>query len=156
MTTPKQITYKLVEYARKGPETGLAVFEIPQIPGYRRMSRSPKGIDESLLTTPYAIPIALLNPYLAGGLFVDYLVRGRYHAIPKHPEILGPDNLSALTAPAAPKEYGAIAGIAAEMSSSAGSSACLRVPSAAPSGSAATLRAGRAGPGSRGIGAANE
>jgi hypothetical protein len=109
-----------------------------------------------LLTTPYAIPIALLNPYLAGGLFVDYLVRGRYHAIPKHPEILGPDNLSALTAPAAPKEYGAIAGIAAEMSSSAGSSACLRVPSAAPSGAAATLRAGRAGPGSRGIGAANE
>ncbi len=96
MTTPKQITYKLVKYARKHPETDLAVFEIPQIPGYRRMSHSPKGIDESLLTTPYAIPIVLLNPYLAGGLFVDYLVRGRYHPIPKHPEVLGPDNLSAV------------------------------------------------------------
>ena len=35
----------------------------------------------------------MINPYLAGGLFVDYLVRGRYHLIPKHPEILGPDNL---------------------------------------------------------------
>ena len=100
MTTPKQITYKLVRYARKHPETDLAVFEIPQIPGYRRMSHSPKGIDESLLTTLYAIPIVLLNPYLAGGLFVDYLVRGRYHPIPKHPEVLGPDDLSPLTAPA--------------------------------------------------------
>ena len=90
MTTPKQITYKLVRYARRHPETQLTVFEIPQIPGYRRGSRSVKGIDESFVTTVYAIPIAFANPYLAGGLFVDYLVRGRYHLIPKHPEVLGP------------------------------------------------------------------
>jgi hypothetical protein len=38
-------------------------------------------------------PIAILNPYLAGGLFADYLVRGR------HPQLLEPDNLRALTAP---------------------------------------------------------
>ena len=82
MTTPKQITYKLVRYARKHPETQFSVFEIPQIPGYRRMSRSNKSISESLITTAYAVPIAVVNPYLAGGLFVDYLVRGRYHLIP--------------------------------------------------------------------------
>jgi len=97
MTTPKQITYKLVRFARKNPGTELTVFEIPQIPGYRARSHSAKGIDESFITTIYAIPIALLNPYVAGGLFVDYLVRGRYHLIPKDPTILGPDNLSALT-----------------------------------------------------------
>jgi hypothetical protein len=104
MTTPKQITYKLVRYAKKHPDEDLRVFLIPQIPGYRRLSRSNKSISESLITTGYAIPIAVFNPYLAGGLFVDYLVRGRYHLIPKHPETLGPDNLAALTGSSEPEE----------------------------------------------------
>jgi hypothetical protein len=97
MTTPKQITYKLVRYEKKHPGSDLTVYEIPQIPGYRHLSKSNKDISESLITTGYAIPIAILNPYLAGGLFVDYLVRGRYHLIPKDPEVLGPDKLAALT-----------------------------------------------------------
>ena len=98
MTTPKQIAYKLVRYGRKHADADVKVFEIPQIPGYRRMSRSNKSIAESLVTTGYAIPLVAVNPYLAGGLFVDYLVRGRYHLIPKHPQVLGPENLGALTA----------------------------------------------------------
>jgi len=107
MTTPKQIAYKLTRYARKHPETRLTVFEIPQIPGYRRMSHSNKSIDESFVTTIYAIPIVILNPYLAGGLFVDYLIRGRYHLIPKDPEVLGPENMSRLTGFAAGEENAA-------------------------------------------------
>jgi hypothetical protein len=99
MTTPKQIAYKLVRYENKHPGAELRVYEIPQIPGYRRLSRSNKSIAESLVTNGYAIPIAILNPYLAGGLFVDYLVRGRYHLIPQHPQVLGPMNLSPLTYP---------------------------------------------------------
>ncbi len=110
MTTPKQITYKLVRFGRKNPGTELAVFVIPQIPGYRHGSHSTKTIDESFVTTIYAIPIALMNPYIAGGLFVDYLVRGRYHLIPKNPPILGPDNLAALTAAASNQENSASAG----------------------------------------------
>lgn len=113
MTTPKQIAYKLTRYARKHPETQLTVFEIEQIPGYRRLSHSNKSIDESFVTTVYAIPIVLLNPYLAGGLFVDYLVRGRYHLIPKNPEVLGPDNLTALTAEPVPNENSASVGVEA-------------------------------------------
>ncbi len=136
LTSPKQITWKLVHYARKHPETGLTVFEIPQIPGNRRRSRSVKGIDEAFITTAYAIPIAVLNPYLAGGLFVDYLVRGCYRLTPKHPEILGPGNLTALTAPAG--ENSAIAGAPANSSSPAASPTPARVPSAASGGSAAT------------------
>jgi hypothetical protein len=108
MTTPKQIAYKLTRYAHKHPETQLAVFEIPQIPGYRRMSHANKSIDESFVTTVYAIPIAIMNPYLAGGLFVDYLVRGRYHLIPKNLQVLGPDDLVPLTADAAPAENSAL------------------------------------------------
>lgn len=97
MTTPKQITFKLVRYAKKHPELHMEVYEIPQVPGYRRLSRSNKSVSESLITTGYAVPIAVLNPYLAGGLFVDYVVHGRYHLIPKNPEKLTPDNLAVLT-----------------------------------------------------------
>ena len=143
MTTPKQIAYKLVRFARKNPGTKLAVFEIPQIPGYRGRSHSAKGIDESFVTTVYAVPIALLNPYLAGGLFVDYLVRGRYHLIPKDLTILGPDNLSALmatelttvrlTAPSSTQENSAIAGIQAPMAADGGTSTGPGAKSAAAS-----------------------
>lgn len=104
MTTPKQITYKLERYARKHPETHLEIFDIPQVPGYRHMSRSNKSISESLITTGYALPIAIMNPYLAGGLFVDYVVRGSYHLIPRNLQKLSPETLNALTQPAAPAE----------------------------------------------------
>ncbi|MGA3102545.1 MAG: hypothetical protein ABSD61_11845, partial [Terracidiphilus sp.] len=99
MTTPKQIAYKLVRYVQKHPDAEVSVLEIPQIPGYRHLSRSNKSISESLITTAYAIPIAVFNPYLAGGLFVDYLARGRYHLIPKQPEVVEPNDMAALTGP---------------------------------------------------------
>jgi len=104
MTTPKQITFKLVRYAKKHPELHLEVYEIPQVPGYRRLSRTNKSISESLITTGYAVPIALLNPYLAGGLFADYVMHGRYHLIPRNPTKLLPDDLSVLTVSGAEKE----------------------------------------------------
>ena len=96
-TTPKKITTTLLKYAVKHPETDLQVFEIPQIPGYRHHSAKNHGIAESLITTGYAIPIVIINPYLAGGLLVDYLVRGRGHLVPKHPQLADPDHLDALT-----------------------------------------------------------
>lgn len=128
MTTPKQITYKLERYARNHPETDLAIFEIPQVPGYRRMSRSNKSVAESLITTGYALPITLLNPYLAGGLFVDYLVREHRHLIPKDHEVLNPDNLDTLTAPAADEQNPVSAGTQASRAAAASGT---DVPSAA-------------------------
>jgi hypothetical protein len=130
MTTPKQITYKLVRFGRKNPGTQLTVFEIPQVPGYRHHSGSTKTIDESFVTTIYAIPIALLNPYIAGGLFVDYLIRGRFHLIPRDPTVLGPDNLSALTAPASNPENSSIAGAQAPGEVAGGSISAPTAPSA--------------------------
>lgn len=170
MTTPKQTTYRLVRYARKHPEMRLTVFEIPQIPGYRHGSRSVKGIDESLATTVYAVPIAILNPYLAGGLFVDYLVRGRYHLIPKHPQVLSPSTLSLLTAPTAPAQNAASAAMPTDRSSSVGCSAgaiadrpacdgslagaqASSVDSGSPS---ATQTAGKSNTSLQGIGVTNE
>lgn len=100
MTTPKQLAWKLERYAHKHPETQLAIFEIPQVPGYRHESHSNKSVAESLTTTAYAIPIVIMNPWLAGGLFVDYLIRGRYRIIPKDPQVLSPQDMTALTSPA--------------------------------------------------------
>lgn len=113
VTTPKQLAYKLEHYAKKHPELHLTVLEIPQIPGYRAHSHSTKDIAESFSTTEYAIPLTVLNPYLAGGIFVDYIVRGRYHLVPKHPVVIEPDNLAALTGEVAPGENSAGAGMQA-------------------------------------------
>jgi len=133
MTTPKQIAYKLERYARNHPETNLTIFEISQIPGYRRNSRSNKSIAESLSTTGYAIPIAVANPYLAGGLFVDYMVRGHHHLIPKNPQKLAPDNLFALTAMGGSTENPVSAG-AQVPGAAAGSWTDLKATTAANSG----------------------
>jgi hypothetical protein len=97
MTTPTQTAYNLDRYVRKHPGTQLTILVIPQIPGYRHHSRANHGVAESFLTTGVAIPLALVNPYLAGGIVVDYMVRGRHNVIPKHPPVLSPDNLFALT-----------------------------------------------------------
>jgi len=113
IATPKQVTHKLVRYARTHPQLDLAVYQIAQIPGSRRNSGATKGIDESFVTTPYAIPVIIINPYLAGGLAVDYLVRGRYRLIPRHPVVLGPQNLQALTAPPEPRQNPLSAGVQA-------------------------------------------
>ena len=107
----------------------MQIFEIPQVPGYRHKSRSNKSISESLITTGYAVPIAVLNPYLAGGLFVDYVVRGRYHLVPKNLQKLAPDTLNALTYPAAPAENPLSASVQVHSAATAGGNA--EIPSAA-------------------------
>lgn len=99
ITTPKQMTDKLARYARHHPDLHLAVFEIPQIPGFRRISHKNKNVAESFVTTAYVVPITVISPYITGGLFIDYLARGRYRLIHHHPEVLGPDNLAELMEP---------------------------------------------------------
>jgi hypothetical protein len=109
MTTPREISDRLSRHAKKHPEMELEIFEIPQIPGNRRPSHANKSVAGSLMTTGYAVPIVLLNPYLAGGLFVDYLARGRYQPLPRHLPILDPDHLSALTSGTANADNPAVA-----------------------------------------------
>jgi hypothetical protein len=96
ITTPKHVTYTLVKYASRHPEVQLTVLSIPQVPGYRHESRAIHGVDESLITNGYVLPIVLLNPYVAGGLLVDYLVRGRYRLVPKNPIVVDAEHLDVL------------------------------------------------------------
>jgi hypothetical protein len=102
ITTPKHITYTLVKYSKRHPEAQLTVLEIPQVPGYRHQSRSIHGVTETLITNGYVIPVVVLNPYIAGGLLVDYLVRGRYPLIPKNPAMVDAGHIEALAQPATP------------------------------------------------------
>jgi hypothetical protein len=96
ITTPRQISYKLVRYARKHPETQLALFDIRQVPGYRRHSRRNKSIALSLITNGLVVPIAFLNPYVAGGIVADYLIWGRYPLPLKKARVLTPEDMSPL------------------------------------------------------------
>jgi hypothetical protein len=93
ITTPRQISYKLVRYARMHPETQLRLFDVPQIPGNRRRSRTNKSIAKSLVWNGALIPLAFLSPYAAGAVFVDYLAWGRYPLPLKNLQILTPENI---------------------------------------------------------------
>jgi hypothetical protein len=99
ITTPKHITYTLVKYAKRHPERGFTILEIPQVPGFRHKSRAIHGVTESLIFNGYVIPIVILNPYIAGGLLADYLVRGRYNLVPKDAPTVDPEHMDALTDP---------------------------------------------------------
>ena len=99
-TTPRQVTYKLVRYARKHPEMQLTSFEIPQVSGYRRPSRRNQSIAESLITRGYVLPFAFISPYIVGGVLVDYLVWGRDPIPLEHLQILSPQNMDSMAFPA--------------------------------------------------------
>lgn len=96
IVTPRQVAYELVRYARRHPEIGLAVLEIPQIPGYRQPSRPGKSVAESLTVSGYVLPIAALNPFVAAGLVGDYLAWGRYPLPLKQAQTIQPADLAPL------------------------------------------------------------
>jgi hypothetical protein len=99
ITTPRQVTYQLLRHTRKHPETQMAIFDIPQVPGYRRRSRSNKSIAQSLITSGYVVGFYFISPYLAGAVVADYLLFGRFPLGLKHPPVLTPENMGPLTSP---------------------------------------------------------
>ena len=101
ITTPRQVTYQLLRYARKHPETQMGAFDIHQVPGNRRRSRANKSIAQSLITSGYVVPFYFISPYLAGAVVVDYLIWGRYPLGLKYPPVLSPGNMAPLTLPGA-------------------------------------------------------
>jgi hypothetical protein len=100
VTTPMQVTYELVRYARQHPEIQLSVLAIPQVPGCRGHSRPNKSIAQSLIVRGYFIPLAVVCPACAGGVLVDWLAWGRYPLHLEHPQTLGPTDMAPLTSPA--------------------------------------------------------
>jgi hypothetical protein len=102
ITMPRQTAYQLVRYAQKHPEIHLQRMEIPQIPGYRRESGRSKSVAGSLVFSGDVLPLALLDPYVAAGVVVDYLIWGRYPLAHQHPQILSPTTMAILAGSANP------------------------------------------------------
>jgi hypothetical protein len=99
ITTPRQISYKLMRYARHHPETQLTVFDIRQVPGNRRHSHANKSVAMSLITSGYVVPLGLVSPYIVAGILVDYVGWGRYPLDPKGAQVLRPEDMAVLTLP---------------------------------------------------------
>ena len=88
ITTPKQIAKSLANYAHHHDGLELDEIVIPQIPGSTPRSHPPRGVVESLLKTKkYALPIAVINPYVLAGIAVTYLTSGRFEIAKNAPVI---------------------------------------------------------------------
>jgi hypothetical protein len=86
VTTPKQLVRSLV---RTSKERNIPVqaFVIPQVPGSIPRSIRIDGVLEAFLKRKYVLPVAVLQPFVAGSLVVVYLGDGRF-SLPKHPVVL--------------------------------------------------------------------
>lgn len=79
-------------------------------------ARPLRATHPSLICIGRTVPIALLNPWLASGLFVDYLAHSRYPPVPKSVQFLAPCDLSRLTVPSEAPQNAASAGVQAPRS----------------------------------------
>ena len=78
ITTPKQIAKLLVKYSDRHPELGSFSFVIPQVPGMPRSTKVHGVVESVLKSKKYLLPVALLHPFLTGGLAVAYVGDGRF------------------------------------------------------------------------------
>jgi hypothetical protein len=78
MTTPRQAAVSLVHYGRSHPELEPLTFEIEQVPGGLPRSHRVDGVSEALVKSKrYLIPLAILEPEVAGVILADYIADGR-------------------------------------------------------------------------------
>jgi hypothetical protein len=54
------------------------------------------SVAESLITRGYVLPLAVIRPYIVGGVLADYLLWGRYPLTLKHLQALTPQNMDPL------------------------------------------------------------
>jgi len=74
MTTPKHAAESLVIYSRRHRDLLFSSFVMVQMPGTLPRSRPIRGVLESFLKSKkYAVPVAVLHPYVVGSLAVVYL-----------------------------------------------------------------------------------
>jgi len=89
MTGPKAIARSFTHYAERHPELQLRIIRIEQVPGtYKRSSDCREGTEQTVRSTKWLIPIAVLEaeavPFLAG----SYLLTGHFnpdHNLRNHP-----------------------------------------------------------------------
>jgi hypothetical protein len=80
MTTPKRAARSLAKFGKKHPDLDLVSLVIPQVPGTIRRSKPVRGIVESVFKAKkYIIPLAVFEPYVAGGFALAFIADGRFN-----------------------------------------------------------------------------
>jgi len=80
VTTPKRTAKSLVKYSQRHPDLEFVGLVIPQVPGTIRRSKPVRGIVESVFKAKkYVVPLAVFEPYVAGGFALAYIVDGRFN-----------------------------------------------------------------------------
>lgn len=104
ITTPKHSAKALARYARRR-ELPISHFEVPQISGMSQSTRL-RGVNESLIRSrKYAVPLILLQPWVAASAAVAYLVTGRFDPSKTQPTTCELQDLAACVAGAGPTAY---------------------------------------------------
>ena len=80
VATPKHAAKSLVKYSQQHRDLEFSSFVIPQVPGDIRRSKPIRGLVESVFKAKkYVVPLAFLNPFVAGGFATAYMVSGRFN-----------------------------------------------------------------------------
>jgi hypothetical protein len=80
VTTPKQLASTLSKYSRRHPELQFSSFVIPQVPGTIPRSARVRGVLEVAMTAKkYAVPIVVLDPYVAGVMAAGCVGHWQFH-----------------------------------------------------------------------------
>ena len=86
---PKSIARTFTHYAEHHPELQLRIIRIEQVPGtYRRSSDCREGTEQTLRSTKWLVPIAVLEAHAIPVLAGSYLLTGRFspdHDLRNHP-----------------------------------------------------------------------
>jgi hypothetical protein len=79
VTTPKQSAKMMARYSHHHPDLPSSNYLIPQVPGTIRRSKPIHGVLESVMAAKkYMVPLVVLNPYLGGGLLIEYFGHRRF------------------------------------------------------------------------------
>jgi hypothetical protein len=79
VTTPKQSAKMMARFSHHHPQLQSSDYLIPQVPGTIRRSKPIHGVLESVMAAKkYMVPLVVLNPYLGGGLLVEYFGHRRF------------------------------------------------------------------------------
>jgi len=81
--TPKQAAKSFVQFSKRAhkqdPQLQLARFFIPQVPGTIKRSRPVHGLMDGVFhAKKYFLPLAVFQPFVAGGVATTYYLGGRF------------------------------------------------------------------------------
>lgn len=78
--TPKQVAKSLTQFDKRNEELELTRYMIPQVPGTVKRSKPVRGlVDGFFHSKKYFVPLAVFQPFVAGGVATAYFLGGRFN-----------------------------------------------------------------------------